>query len=366
MSIPARYTLALALCGLLPSLAAAAPLPRTLAADSLDGATRAAPRTPAAFNETTPSVEPSRIASGGVPGLSLHEIEALGPDAIKAVLTVRSIARTGTPPSAIDNDYTRLNLALQSAAASSTIELDGRFDWREAFAAAAWALGSDGVAGTGDDWSILPAPGRDNITVTAVGGLGTGQIVGPGDVASVDLEGVFYLTDGAFRGWSFRNLEITGFDLSIGMFCCGPGSTVTDYNDVQVTGNRIVPAADVPGTFPALEGFQNIGIHLAFGRNQLVSGNTIELDGGVAGSGAAASSMVGLQSNTSGGSAYDGLVIENNTVRVLGSISKPSNSNRAAALGLDPQAMLNTNDSHSFFAALGDQVAGWLRDNGAH
>lgn len=318
MSIPARYILALALCGLLPSLAAATPSPRTLAADSLDGATRAAPSTPAAFNEATPSVEPSRIASGGVPGLSLHEIDTLGPDAIKAVLTVRSMARTGTPPSAIDNDYTRLNLALQSAAASSTIELDGRFDWREAFATAAWALGSDGVAGTGDDWSILPAPGRDNITVTAVGGLGTGQIVGPGDVASVDLEGVFYLSDGAFRGWSFRNLEITGFDLSIGMFCCGPGSTVTDYNDVQVTGNRIVPAADVPGTFPALEGFQNIGIHLAFGRNQLVSGNTIELDGGVAGSGADASSMVGLQSNTSGGSAYDGLVIENNTVRVLG------------------------------------------------
>ena len=135
MSIPARYILALALCGLLPSLAAATPSPRTLAADSLDRATRAAPRTPAAFNETTPSVEPSRIASGGVPGLSLHEIEALGPDAIKAVLTVRSIARTGTPPSAIDNDYTRLNLALQSAAASSTIELDGRFDQLDIMAA---------------------------------------------------------------------------------------------------------------------------------------------------------------------------------------------------------------------------------------
>ena len=117
MSIPARYILALALCGLLPSLAAATPSPRTLAADSLDGATRAAPSTPAAFNEATPSVEPSRIASGGVPGLSLHEIDTLGPDAIKAVLTVRSMARTGTPPSAIDNDYTRLNLALQSAAA---------------------------------------------------------------------------------------------------------------------------------------------------------------------------------------------------------------------------------------------------------
>ena len=34
----------------------------------------------------------------------------------------------------------------------------------------------------------------------------------------------------------------------------------------------------------------------------------------------------------------------------------PDTLTRAAALGLDPQAMLNTNDSHSFFAALGDQV----------
>lgn len=293
-------------------------LPRLQSVDPADGPARGAIAVPASFRPIATGVDRTRITRGEFAGLSLVESSAAGPDAVRAVLTVRSLARTGTTPSAADNDYTRLNLALQAAPSSSTIELDGRFDWSEPFAAAAWALGSDGVAATGDDWSILPAPGRDDITVTAVGGLGSAQIAGPGDVPAVDLEGVFYLTDGGFRGWSFRNLEITGFDLSIGMFCCGPGTTVTDYDEVQVTGNRIVPAADVPGTFPAVEGFQNIAIHLAFGRNQLVSGNTIELDASVAGSGSDVSSMVGLQSNTSGGTAYDGLVIENNAVRVLG------------------------------------------------
>lgn len=41
---------------------------------------------------------------------------------------------------------------------------------------------------------------------------------------------------------------------------------------------------------------------------------------------------------------------------VAGAVIGPDTLTRAAALGLDPQTMLNTNDSHSFFAALGDQV----------
>ncbi len=308
----------LSLASLLASgFAAAHPaLPRLQAVDPVDGAARSARAVPASYLPTSVAVSPERIARGEFAGLRLRP----GPvaNSMLAVITVQSVARTGTTPTATDNDYTRLNLALQSVSADSTVELDGSFDWREPFAAAAWERGSDGVTGNGDDWSILPAPGRANVTVTAVGGVGSARILGPGDLAGVDLEGVFSLTDGSFRGWSFRNLEVIGFDLSIGMFCCGPGSTVTDYDDVQITGNRIVPAADVPGTFPAVEGFQNIAIHLAFGRNQFVSGNTIELAADVNGVGADRSSMVGLQSNTSGGSVYDGLVIEGNTVRVMG------------------------------------------------
>ncbi|UES38452.1 glycerate kinase type-2 family protein [Roseibium aggregatum] len=41
---------------------------------------------------------------------------------------------------------------------------------------------------------------------------------------------------------------------------------------------------------------------------------------------------------------------------VAGAVIGPSTLERAEALGLDPVAMLGDNDSHSFFAALGDQV----------
>lgn len=41
---------------------------------------------------------------------------------------------------------------------------------------------------------------------------------------------------------------------------------------------------------------------------------------------------------------------------VAGAIISPDTLQRAKALSLDPQAMLDNNDAHSFFAALGDQV----------
>lgn len=41
---------------------------------------------------------------------------------------------------------------------------------------------------------------------------------------------------------------------------------------------------------------------------------------------------------------------------VAGAVITPDTLRRARALGLDPQAFLNRNDAHSFFAALGDQV----------
>jgi glycerate 2-kinase len=41
---------------------------------------------------------------------------------------------------------------------------------------------------------------------------------------------------------------------------------------------------------------------------------------------------------------------------VAGALWQPGTLSRAAALGLDPQSLLDTNDAHSFFAALGDQV----------
>jgi hydroxypyruvate reductase len=41
---------------------------------------------------------------------------------------------------------------------------------------------------------------------------------------------------------------------------------------------------------------------------------------------------------------------------VAGAIWRPDSLARAAALGLDPQRLLDDNDAHTFFAALGDTV----------
>ncbi len=272
---------------------------------------------PASFKPASPALRLPTPSLEGRTGIRLQQRTFAEGSAPLAVVTVQSTARTGTTPSAADNDYTRLNIALQGTPGNSTVELDGSFSFAETFARAAWALGSDGTAGTGDDYSILPAPGRSNVRVTAVGGLGSAVITGPGDVPTIDLEGVFYLVGGNYQGWSFSNLDIRNFDLSIGMYFDGGGPD--SYDNVQVTNNRIVIASDVPQQNPSgLEFPQNVGLNYAHGSGQVISGNVFELDGGAPGNMVDESAVIGMQSDTSGGAIYEGLVIENNEVNVRG------------------------------------------------
>ena len=104
---------------------------------------------------------------------------------------VASVAETGSTPTATDNDYTRIKNAVEAASDGSTIQLLGggvnAFDWTEANAAASWAVGNNGVAGGGDDYSILVPLGLENVTFTA-GILGDATIQGPGDLATFNLE----------------------------------------------------------------------------------------------------------------------------------------------------------------------------------
>ena len=46
-------------------------------------------------------------------------------------------------PSAVNNDYTRLRNAVELLSNGKQVNLFGSFDWVEANAAAAWALGND-------------------------------------------------------------------------------------------------------------------------------------------------------------------------------------------------------------------------------
>ncbi|MBU1187528.1 MAG: choice-of-anchor D domain-containing protein [Gammaproteobacteria bacterium] len=226
---------------------------------------------------------------------------------------IESVAQTGDTPTATDNDYTRINNAVQMALDDDVIVLSGTFDWVEPNAFASWADGSDATAETGDDFSITYPAGRDSITMTA-SSQGDAVIVGPGDLAGEDLEAFLVVFSAENRNLEFSNLQIEGFDLSLGIFFAG--STVNAYDNTRIINNHIIMPTDIAGSTVAGEAFQNIGIHFSFGDNQLIAGNIIDIPGDGSSTASTTSSNVAMQSNTSSG-AYEGLVIEDNLVRVL-------------------------------------------------
>jgi uncharacterized delta-60 repeat protein len=227
-----------------------------------------------------------------------------------------------TSPTPTDNDYTRIANALAAASSGYTINLTGTFDWTETNAAASWAKGNDGLAGTtNDNYSLLVPANLNNVTVTAPGGLGSAEIKGPGDLPTENLEGVFVFDGGDNKNWTISNLRIVDFDLSIGMFSGAGGSDA--FDNTTITNNYIRIPTDLSATAASADNLQNIGIQYAFGKNQTISNNTIEIAGtGTSNSGAGDfASSVGMQSNTSGGDVYDGLQITGNIINVTGAQS---------------------------------------------
>jgi len=218
-------------------------------------------------------------------------------------------------PTAADNDYTRINNAVQATFNGQTIKLLGTFNWTEPFAAASWSRGSNDIAGDLDDYSILVPANLNNVTFTA-DNLGDGTIQGPGDLPGLDLEGVFFfdsMSGSKNQNWTISNIQFLDFDLSIGMFQ-DTGGVVDAFNNTHLTNNYIRMARDVA---TATDTVQNIAIHYSFGTNQLISGNTIDIQGDGVTVGGNFASDVGMQSNTSGGNVYNGLQITNNTIHVL-------------------------------------------------
>lgn len=260
--------------------------------------------------------------------------------------------------SAADNNYRSLANAIGCVQTGQTVTLGGTFDISAPNAQASWALGNDAKTGAGytnDDYVVDVPANANNVTLTAAS-LGATTIQGPGDVSSVDLEGFlqFYNT-GINTNWTISNLRILDFDLGIGMYCCagGPGDK---YTGTTITNNLIRLAKDLKGASASgPEDFQNIGIHLAYGQNQTISNNTIEIPGDGDSNPASAgqdwwtygatpgwlySSQVGLQSNTHGGAAYDGLQITGNAVKVL----TAQGANPARIIGIWENGHANSSD----------------------
>jgi uncharacterized repeat protein (TIGR01451 family) len=231
-----------------------------------------------------------------------------------SVVTVNA----GPDVDAANNDYRRIQDALNAAASGDTIILSGTFDFTQPFAAAEWAKGNDGVAGNADDYEVLVPSGINNLTITA-SSLGSATIQGPGDLPAVDLEGflVFDSFDfpGGNQGCTISNLRILDFDLSIGMFA----KTVSDYNNTSIQNNFIRIPTDLNATVAPVDVLQNIGINFSFGTNQSILNNTFQIPGdGVSDSGAGNfSTSVVMQSNTSGGNVYNGLSIAGNVIHIL-------------------------------------------------
>lgn len=252
-------------------------------------------------------------------------------------LTTVTVTPAGASATAFDNDYTRINNAVQAAPAGATVVLSGTFDWTETNAAASWALGSDGQTGgafSDDNYSILPPGGRNNVTITAAS-LGSATIQGPGDLAGANLEGVFqyYSTTNRPKGdnqnLTISNLRFVDFDNAI-YYDDSAGTSTSSFNGTKLLNNYILVARDLNATVAPTDVNQNIGIHFSFGTNQQISGNTIEVHGDGVSDGANFSTEVGMQSNTSGGSVYDGLQIANNTINVLGA----QTANPSVVLGI--------------------------------
>jgi hypothetical protein len=232
-------------------------------------------------------------------------------------------------PSALDNDYTRIDNVVQVLATGDTVTLTGNFYWSEPFARADWRTGSDRVFDGGlDDYkSALPA-GLSNVTITS--GTGGAAIIGPNsplavaaghvsapeDVAEAEYDGAFSGWKGSYQDWSFTDLAFHGFDVPIEMF---QDSTPVNFDRLNIADNEFhlpadAPNANEPGVYG---GAQNIGVHLSFGVDQSVIDNHFFIDGSGAG-GDDGASTVAIQNNTSGNNNYAGLNIANNDFIVQG------------------------------------------------
>lgn len=220
----------------------------------------------------------------------------------------------GADTDAANNDYRRIQNAINAAVPGDTITLSGTFDFTAPFASAAWALGNDNTAATADDYSVYVPAGLNNVTLTATS-LGSATIQGPGDLATVDLEAFLVFDGGDNQSWTISNLRILDFDLSIGMFNGAGGSDA--FDGTQIADNFIRMPTDLNATVAPGDAFQNIAIHYSFGVNQVISGNRIDIPGNGVSASPNFASSVGMQSNTSGGAVYDGLQITLNEIHVL-------------------------------------------------
>ncbi len=314
MRLPPRALIALLTVVSIPMICASAPASANQSASAV-----MAPADGDGYSAEVPIHLPGRREAPAAKDAVLKSLNLLQDASGAITILVESIEESGDTPTADDNDYTRIDNAVQAVEAlddGTIVRLVGTFDWNEENAFASWAA---------DDYGILAPSGVADVTITALA-LGDAVIIGPGELEDVNIyyEGFLYMWGGLYQGWTVENLDIRGFDWTIGMFYDTGGST-EDFNGVTIRNNRIEMPNDLPGNYSAGVGevFQNIAFHLGFGENQTIEGNEIFIPGDTNGDdldpdAVLKASCVALQSNTSGGNAYDGLRIVDNKIHITG------------------------------------------------
>lgn len=195
--------------------------------------------------------------------------------AASAQVLVQSVSTSGDTPTALENDFTRINDAVQGAADNETITLEGDFDWSEANAMASYTA-SQSTEEFGYAWNeslitaiILPG-GVSGVTIEAhpsgasVKGFARTDTNGEYDQAFI------YLGEGNTNGWTIDGLELRDFERTI-VFNDEGGTVPGTAHNTTIRNCTIAV-----GNYQMIYG---VGIELrgGYSNNLLIENNTFEI-----------------------------------------------------------------------------------------
>jgi hypothetical protein len=215
------------------------------------------------------------------------------------------------------NGFRILENALGCAVDGQTITLSGTFDWSSAgpYANAQYAA-SFASSFAGDIRGVAIPPGVDDLTITSA--PDDAHLTGAGDITETPSALIFsaaFYSDAA-PGNTNLTIENLFFDDFEGAVTLGWNATGTFHGTTLQNNEVILAGDDGDGT----DWIQNIAFYFWNGTNQTLQNNTVtfQADGTRTEGyfGPKDGSSFGYQCGTTGGSAYDGLVISGNTFQV--------------------------------------------------
>lgn len=253
----------------------------------------------------------------------------LGASAILAGLTaasasaqVQSFSVTGGAPTPSDNDFTRINDAVQAAGNGATITLEGDFDWSEANAMASYTA-SQSAQQFGYTWNQTPITGiiapsgvsgvtieahTNGASVTGFASTDTrpGNTHGASQTYPAPDLAFIYFGEGNTDGWTVDGLVLRDFERAITLADAGtPGSAhnITIQNCTIDVSNWWVNM----GVGIALRGGQS--------NNLTIDGNRFEFiinSGNAVTQGGLGYVLNGIRADSGGNETLRGGVIDNN------------------------------------------------------